>query len=1608
MKQCKFLTLLLAVLFVASCNPFGLAPTPKPTPVESITAYTFIEEMEAALVLSPVLSANYASQVADGARSLVVTDTTDVELVMDKIIDGAITAIGDIGELSAEERLAVIDVILTSIMESLDEHKSDVLESSRAIDSFAISMEQILRQISAAAIRNLSNAGLESSELADGAKSTMTTLITALDNGGVQASEVPSVIQVITRAAVENIVENTGASEGSVIRSATKSITEGAVSAIDNIEVEGFNAEQVPEVIGGITAGATQAIEQIADDISIGTSAAETVTAIKELTSDITSSALSGADSLEMINSGNIAEVVEKVTKSAINAVSEIRITGIETKTNNADTRAIIGQITESTSNSAGKMVRLDEADRQSVLTAVVTGASDGAQSIDASFDQAALESAIRIDEDGDDSTASVAVIEIQDEGLKTFLQDAVTDGIEKADNTPPASDAGENKTAQVLEDVTLDGSGSTDPDEGDAIIEYFWFIAGSPDNSTEAQLVQDDTSVSAAIFTADVPGEYTLGLKVTDGRGDYNTNYMKVEVAIPATALTYEGKTAQERLDAAIILREEGDPATALSEFRKILTYYPETAVFAEAYLQSGYCYDNMNKRQEAFAEYQKVVTLYPSSDSYPKAKLSQAWSYQWYFRDTELQNLAAAKTIFEELSASPYTNTKYHASAVSGMGFNHMMKNEWTEARAKFTEALAIPGIDNNERFWTKFHYAETYRWADEAATAITEWNKIFDSSANTLDDDGVTDYWKIQQTHDAIAWAKWDVSGLAEAKAEWMKIIDNVNMPDQYKGTAWKNIGGRYRTTGNNEETLSGAITYYEQAETAFKTAYTLCLPENPNQAYWSYGDLLWMYKDWMRALINEGQSEAGIYTKFMTVRSTVLAGPSEFAPQKITAYMSYGDYYAWDKEVQNKDLAIASAEAALELAVSRNLDEEAWIRRHLGYFYTDKGWDNRDRVGVNWRAFFYKAIEYAEGITYEKFPGEAWAVGEGQRIVIQAYNGLRAYTVAIDKAEEIISSPPDYFEKEGLAEIHETLVDCYRSKANDYRNRDYWNEALTVFDQAITVGEAALVDGVYSESDFENSEDYLRIMDRIRINVGDAYMEKGWIYRDDAEDDVLADEAFNGAISVYDEITPNTEEWYYYNSQRNMAECQLGMELYADARSTLSNILDNIVDEFDPDERGRILVDLADTYKNEIDDYDEEATDYETHLTTLFDAGIIAFDDAIGDVSMTNEYLLRAYRNKGSLIYRYACELYWNNIEFIAYIDDAIDEFELGTAVEEADNFDDWGRDVSDCWREIGEANRDKYHSEGQRLDWDETWRRSTGKDYLIEALGAYKNAVDEETWGALWLDDVLETKQRIAECDFDLMHIYDFETEFEILKPYLEEGFTYCFDVIGNPDVREENAVECMVNLAELNGTFDGQTITVDGDDYDLSFEEALFWCNTIISSYSHIENGFYAARAQRGIGQVYKADGDFEKNGDPQDLDTAISSYSTAITAFEKVEPDYPEIDDDDDWIYRETRNDLYNTRFERADTYINRNGTGDFALGIADYQWLIDNILNEDYSYNQRLTDAYMSIGYAYMNVSGHEDDAQAIDAFTWVVNNCDDGNRQTEAQDRINEINA
>ncbi|MFP4600975.1 MAG: PKD domain-containing protein, partial [Persicimonas sp.] len=95
--------------------------------------------------------------------------------------------------------------------------------------------------------------------------------------------------------------------------------------------------------------------------------------------------------------------------------------------------------------------------------------------------------------------------------------------------NQPPTADAGADGSAQVGEEVTLDGTASSDPDSAE--LTYAWSFASFPGDAEPAIA---DADRETAGFMPMLAGEYTVELEVHDDADNVDTDSVEVTADCP------------------------------------------------------------------------------------------------------------------------------------------------------------------------------------------------------------------------------------------------------------------------------------------------------------------------------------------------------------------------------------------------------------------------------------------------------------------------------------------------------------------------------------------------------------------------------------------------------------------------------------------------------------------------------------------------------------------------------------------------------------------------------------------------------------------------------------------------------------------------------------------------------------------------------------------------------------------------------------------------------------------------------------------------------------------------------------------------------------------
>lgn len=102
----------------------------------------------------------------------------------------------------------------------------------------------------------------------------------------------------------------------------------------------------------------------------------------------------------------------------------------------------------------------------------------------------------------------------VNDSHAASSGEDTVTVTVLQTGNAPPVADAGPNRNVVTGVTVTLDGSGSHDPNPGN-LLTYSWSMLSRPSGSSA---ILSNSHAAQPTFTADKSGSYVFALVVSDG----------------------------------------------------------------------------------------------------------------------------------------------------------------------------------------------------------------------------------------------------------------------------------------------------------------------------------------------------------------------------------------------------------------------------------------------------------------------------------------------------------------------------------------------------------------------------------------------------------------------------------------------------------------------------------------------------------------------------------------------------------------------------------------------------------------------------------------------------------------------------------------------------------------------------------------------------------------------------------------------------------------------------------------------------------------------------------------------------------------------------------
>ncbi len=186
-------------------------------------------------------------------------------------------------------------------------------------------------------------------------------------------------------------------------------------------------------------------------------------------------------------------------------------------------------------------------------------------------------------------------------------------------DNAAPTAEAGENQNVNVGDTVTLDGSGSTDPD-GDTLV-FVWSLSTPPAGTSLTNSSITDRNASSASFVPDVAGEYEFTLTVSDGS-------LTAEDTVVISATYTSTQTAERLSEEGLQALQNGDFDLAYTTFSQAVNEEPTSGIAAIGYAMMNVAKITTDPGMVNLAQDRLGLVDYPSSMN---ELFSDAWLDEW-----------------------------------------------------------------------------------------------------------------------------------------------------------------------------------------------------------------------------------------------------------------------------------------------------------------------------------------------------------------------------------------------------------------------------------------------------------------------------------------------------------------------------------------------------------------------------------------------------------------------------------------------------------------------------------------------------------------------------------------------------------------------------------------------------------------------------------------------------------------------------------------------------------------------------------------------------------------------------------------------------------------
>ena len=272
--------------------------------------------------VSTSLSSSQISAVVEAARQAILEkslqENENIGDLYPEILQATLAKLGALN-LSSNETVKAISAINWSLLKSSKSRTSQNQETNKN------TVENILTIISEKSFSNMDDAGLEISDVSSASSEIIETLIGNLDQTDISILQLESVVEQINASAVGSL-DNISGMDLDRLDSIIQSITGKAVDSLDLIQVSGVELDNLTTLAGSITSGTIKALGGVS---SVSGFSVDNVTSLSK---NIVFSATSALDQIQMsgYDSTVLEKMIENISSSATFGLSQISMEGYE------------------------------------------------------------------------------------------------------------------------------------------------------------------------------------------------------------------------------------------------------------------------------------------------------------------------------------------------------------------------------------------------------------------------------------------------------------------------------------------------------------------------------------------------------------------------------------------------------------------------------------------------------------------------------------------------------------------------------------------------------------------------------------------------------------------------------------------------------------------------------------------------------------------------------------------------------------------------------------------------------------------------------------------------------------------------------------------------------------------------------------------------------------------------------------------------------------------------------------------------------------------------------------------------------------------------------